>query len=224
MYCANCGQELNNDARFCSKCGSKVQEGAQTERQDDKQEQSSIHCPVCNRTDKTEKISVIVSKDTHKLSGISQEWVSDKDGGFWRTVPISGKQMSELARNLTPPPQPQAISYSWLDYSGRIIALVMGFILLIVGLSDLDAFIVYVPCILICAISGILGIMAKTKHDNKEQARIDEEEPLWKSAMEVWNRLYFCYRDDIVFDPDTKSSCQPQDVRNFCYRPISQAT
>jgi len=214
MYCSNCGQELSDDAKFCSKCGAKVQEGTQTERQDDKQEQSSIHCPVCNHTDKMEKVSAIVDKDTQKLSGTSQEWVSDKNGGYLRTVPVTGQQMSELAKKLAAPPQPQAKGFS-------LFFIVIGVLLLInavISLLSLNS-IGNLICFATYLIPLIIIYLAKTNHDKKEQARVASEEPPWNSAKEVWNRLYYCYRDDIVFDGgDIKNTCQPQDVIKFCYQ------
>ena len=45
MNCANCGQELNNDSKFCFRCGTKIQEDTYEEHQDEKSEYSSVFCP-----------------------------------------------------------------------------------------------------------------------------------------------------------------------------------
>lgn len=219
LYCSNCGQKLNKTAKFCSMCGTKVEETIPNINQDQEPKQDAILCPICGYADKLEKVSAIVSKDTHDISGTSREWVSNKDGGgYWSIVPISETQISTLAQQLTPPPQPQIKEYSGCDYIGRILGLVMAFIFLVVGLSDLDAFIVYIPFILLFGIPGILGVNAKNKHDDMEKARIAKEEPIWRSAMEIWSRLYYCYRDDLVFDHIAKKTCQPRDIIAFCYQ------
>jgi hypothetical protein len=38
----------------------------------------------------------------------------------------------------------------------------------------------------------------------------------WDQAQEKWNRLYYCSRHDIVFDPDKPGeSCQPRSLLSF---------
>ena len=39
----------------------------------------------------------------------------------------------------------------------------------------------------------------------------------WDNAMERWNRLYYCNRDDIVFDPETNETCSKKDLKQFVY-------
>ncbi len=40
----------------------------------------------------------------------------------------------------------------------------------------------------------------------------------WQDAKMCWDRLYYCERDDIVFDPQTAECCKPPDFGNFLYR------
>ena len=35
--------------------------------------------------------------------------------------------------------------------------------------------------------------------------------PSWRDAAVIWNRLYYCYEDDLVFDPKTKESANPEE-------------
>lgn len=37
----------------------------------------------------------------------------------------------------------------------------------------------------------------------------------WEAKMSRWNRLYYCNRDHIVFDPETGHKASPEDVENF---------
>ena len=39
----------------------------------------------------------------------------------------------------------------------------------------------------------------------------------WDKAIERWDRLYYCDRDDIVFDPETNETCSKKDVKQFVY-------
>ena len=45
MFCSNCGKEILQDAKFCSKCGCNLNSQSKA-LQDDK-----AHCPECNSTD-----------------------------------------------------------------------------------------------------------------------------------------------------------------------------
>ena len=39
--------------------------------------------------------------------------------------------------------------------------------------------------------------------DNKSKKEVHEQIPIWERAMQKWNSLYYCARDDIVFIPNT---------------------
>ncbi|GAB4574703.1 MAG: hypothetical protein Kow0077_22600 [Anaerolineae bacterium] len=43
------------------------------------------------------------------------------------------------------------------------------------------------------------------------------ERVLWEHAMDRWAGLYYCFRDDIVFDPETGEWCHPADLHEFLY-------
>jgi hypothetical protein len=38
-----------------------------------------------------------------------------------------------------------------------------------------------------------------------------------QKALAVWNQLYYCHRDDIVFLPSTKYTAAPKDTISLCY-------
>jgi len=40
---------------------------------------------------------------------------------------------------------------------------------------------------------------------------------VWKSRYEKWNRLYYCRRDDIVFDPDDGTSAPASNLREYIF-------
>jgi len=52
----------------------------------------------------------------------------------------------------------------------------------------------------------------------REEERYAAERSLWEKVVEVWNRSYYCFRDDIVFDPKTGGgACRPKDMKEFLY-------
>jgi hypothetical protein len=40
----------------------------------------------------------------------------------------------------------------------------------------------------------------------------------WELAMSRWNQLYYCYRDDGVFDPDERVFIPVKQMMNYLYR------
>jgi hypothetical protein len=39
--------------------------------------------------------------------------------------------------------------------------------------------------------------------------------PAWDEAMEIWRRLYYCRRDDVVFDPQTNKTLSDAAVKSL---------
>lgn len=46
------------------------------------------------------------------------------------------------------------------------------------------------------------------------------QKPEWESAMLVWDRLYYCTRDDIVFLPGEEGSAPSEGMLEFIYEEI----
>jgi hypothetical protein len=42
--------------------------------------------------------------------------------------------------------------------------------------------------------------------------------PAWQAAMRNWQKLFYCHRDDLVFDVETSEHCSPEEVQTFVYR------
>lgn len=40
---------------------------------------------------------------------------------------------------------------------------------------------------------------------------------LWEKAVENWKKLYYCSRDDIVFDPKTQKYCEPDKINELIF-------
>jgi len=64
---------------------------------------------------------------------------------------------------------------------------------------------------------GGMAIVAMIIGIKKERARVAQEEPIWKKAVQRWQCLYYCFRDDLVFDPQTGETCQPDSLTEFLH-------
>jgi hypothetical protein len=85
MFCTNtkCRAQLGANARFCSQCGTPVQgQNVSTPAVTQHTPLVISHlCPTCGSADKVSKVSTYIERDIHQVSGTTQTWVSDKDGG-----------------------------------------------------------------------------------------------------------------------------------------------
>ncbi len=199
---------------------------------------TSIVCPLCNKDDVIQKVSAVVAsgKTTSKFSGPSGG-IANVDGK-WGVVSgytsLSGHTISELATLLAPPPEPKKPSgfgYWWILIGGVVIpvlAFIPMFILVIstilypsinqsVGL--LSPSFIMLPCLGCLSVVSlvILFIWIDNRIKVKSKPKYLAEKLKWDTAMQHWNRLYYCNRHDIVFDPDTNETCMPQDTKKFSY-------
>jgi len=182
-----------------------------------------------------EKVTSIVKSQTRTRE--QTEWVNeyyvDKNGkeqsySYPRSYDVV--EITDLAKRLYPPPKPQVKKFSGclliLGIMGLCSGLLGGALVLLNiiirnNYSDIGIELVGAAAgALFWLVVGILVFWAKNNQDKNEARRIAREKPLWEDAMRIWNRLYYCHRDDIVFDgDDIKNTCQPQDVIKFCYQP-----
>ena len=262
MYCPSCGQQLSDDTRFCWKCGADVQKVITTApvqqpptRSEEiartpesvMSEQSLPRCPRCTQGDRIAKVTDIITRGTHQLSGETQEWVSEKDSGHWTTVPFSGTQMSELARKLVPPIKPQYSAgrfwyimpwlalYPFLTWFApiskskkKLLALLLLAYFITWGISSIFTQSrgegTATTGVLIAAIGFggaffVVYYIGLRENNARRRAEFEATEIVaWQKAMERWNRLYYCGRDDCVFDPITSEFTQPDQLKEMLYR------
>jgi len=265
MQCPSCGGNLavgNNALSLkCDHCGA---EHMIRREADGIILESYARCPMCNRNDKAEKVTAIMRSQTQNTQGVSYQSVTTtvKIGDSLVpvnqrvAVPIQTSQISNLAKHLAPPSQPQSKGGPYIEYSvshkNLFWAIFLGIIGVTISLgtfcllasmnsdSKLDTADVLItlffcgPIMLApLAISFWLFFFAipKGRKKNKEeienkrnemqlQSRIqlDEELKIWKNAMEHWNTLYYCGRDDCVFLPGTGTYAPVSNMINYIYQ------
>jgi len=248
LTCPSCGGKLqvnpNATMLVCEHCGTEHM----VHRDGDAVTlESYARCPRCNRNDRAEKVSAILSSQTQNIN--SQDWrtevyITPQGQRITRQVPISKvtKQMSELAKRLTPPekpkplPKPRLIPYpnkksNTLLIIGIILLVISAFFFVITLLAGFMEFFEDTGMFLICLIPSflavaagvvltILGIISNAKHKmNYQKARFEvtrrnrnvtkqwqeaseKRMSKWQKAMDRWDALYYCHRDDCVFIPE----------------------
>jgi predicted RNA-binding Zn-ribbon protein involved in translation (DUF1610 family) len=119
-------------------------------------------------------------------------------------------------------------------YGGIVIGFIASWILSLFGANEstrgVVAFILMgIFALILIGVTLVIGgnfvvkqwkknALIKAENDKKEQERLARETVLWNKAMEKWGRLYYCERDDIVFDPTSNLHVPTMDILKFVYR------
>ena len=61
-------------------------------------------------------------------------------------------------------------------------------------------------------------IRADANKKNKKMPQYTAEKIAWDKAIKTWNRMFFCFRDGVVFDPTTNETCNVEKIQQFLYK------
>jgi hypothetical protein len=165
-------------------------------------------CPICNDNNWIQRVRVI--------------WEGGRPPEYFSGLAV-GTTFSNLVRLLAPPPGPSLpLEHGWAKWGnvGCIAILVLAiFILLSTGW---DVMSVYLFLAVFIVLFG-LNFRMQNARDAKASEIYAKEKSQYDRAMEVYNRLYFCHQDGIVFDPQTQETCQPDpdSIRSFIYNKVA---
>jgi len=187
----------------------------------------AAHCPICGKDDQIQKVSSIVENGTSTgtYSGPAAG-VVNVDGkprlvGSYSTM--SGSTTTRLAQMFAPPTKPGQKGSCWLVVGMVVIALMvlntLGFALraLLAGINDPTDFPV-IASLALFIFAGLLIIpiwliarqLSKVNRWNQQEHPKEISE--WQRKIAVYDRLYFCHRDDAVFDPNSGRHASPQEL------------
>src|SRR5581483_7406054 len=117
--------------------------------------------------------------------------------------------------HIAPPPMPES-HVSMMKYVGIGMILVgVAAFLVIIMLSSGDfswlQMILSLVCIVIALVLSFIAVRQLGQGD--EEAR--RLYPVWDQAMANWNRLLYCSRDQVVFDPQSRRVLSDEAVRSL---------
>lgn len=181
-------------------------------------------CPICNNEDVIQKVSTIASAG--QLSGSYSgptggvTYSGGKLGVVGGYTSLSGTSASQLAQALAFPKVPTINSAAKI---GGIFCMSMGLLsvflfLVIVPAGFTGSFIdsLKLPAFLIFSIILWFFLANKSfKENNQQLEKLSSQEQQYLDLEKVWARLYYCFRDDIVFDPVTGDSMPPQELNQY---------
>jgi hypothetical protein len=173
-------------------------------------------CPVCGKDDASQKVSALFSGG---VQSVGLETFSQS---------ARGVTISRQAMRMAPPAKPKEPSgLHWLLWIvGLILGVVfLGGVLAIAGMSltsggdagILGGFLYGSACGyplgFVLTIAGLVVLHGALIKGSR--ARFSREMPPWQAKMERWERLYYCSRDDVVFDPTDGKSVMPEDLQSL---------
>ena len=142
--------------------------------------QLDLRCPICGHVDMVQKVSIIAENDVIQREGIYG----------------TNTEPSPLAASLAHPEKPTRRSSAGCG-------LVIGILLVLFGgvgfvCADNPAERPFLLHILVLGLPIlIIGISVDDKHKKEYQHLLAQ----WPKAEARWNQLYYCRRDDVLFNP-----------------------
>lgn len=186
---------------------------------------NQLNCPKCGQVDMVQKVSTIYfgGITTTSLSGPSVggavsigEGQASVGGGL---TTLKGGSQSLLSNRLAPPPQPSAEGTHVTLICAAIAFLCIGSLLFIRGFvnSDEESFGIITGGLALFSIGiAICGISYNAVKEGKREAKLRISQ--WEKAMTRWNELYFCARDDGVFDPNERKFISTSQMMDYISR------
>jgi len=198
----------------------------------------NLSCPLDNKDDAIQKVSAVVAGGiaSGNFSGFTGGVVNveGKSGNIGGYSTLTGETSSNLAKLLTPPSKPNQPSNTNIGIIILIFmvsTLVIGFgggmllLSLLFFMSRSEGFIGVLlgGGFLFLAILAGVGLFLLIRfiiRKDKEHQKIGWEnyladKSIWEIAMQKWNRLYYCHKHGIVFDPENGEYCEPPSLREF---------
>lgn len=188
-------------------------------------------CPVCQKDDAVQRLATLVaaSQSSGTFSGPTGgiAYSDGKWGSVGGYTALNGSTSTNLAKLLAPPSKPSqnAATGSCLTVYGSIVIFAGIGIFMGVLFSGSNQNVSLLQRILLSAFGGgifvILGLLTIQSGSRKTKLATDQyskKYEQWEKSILRWERLYFCHRDGIAFDPETKESFEPAQIQEYIYK------
>jgi hypothetical protein len=177
----------------------------------------TVVCPQCGKDDKIQKVSAVYSGGFSTAANNSPLVAY---GVEQRTITT----ITPLAQRLTPPAKPKLTGCAATSpVAILIVAVVLSLVLFCVLFPSLawesSGNSGWANCIffalvftLMMAIGIPIGI-----YSVKKQKELQPQIAMWEKAIQKWNEIYYCWRDDTLFDPSSGKSVPSNMMNTLLY-------
>lgn len=171
----------------------------------------SIICPMCGKDDQIQKVNAIF---TTGVSVKSETQVSHRLRGD-RTTEVESVSVTGLAGRIRPPERPDVPFYA----SQRVLVGIIGLFVPIWlcgplafsrGFNDRgpNGIVLGLMCVVPLAVLFLIVNAIENK-------KLEPKLKAWGALRDKWLSLYYCYRDDVVFDPSTGVHVSPERINEL---------
>lgn len=196
---------------------------------------TSSSCPQCHQVDRVQKVSAIVAAGTATgaYTGSTSGYVYGKQGGYVSTnTSLFGISQTTVSQQLSSP-APPTYKNPWgcSTVAAVIVLFLVGFGSFVGGIAYIVPGLYsspigpVIPAVTLFVLSAPFLvpipfiIRSVQKETSRRRAQHANDMLRWRTARDRWERLYYCERDDGVFDPVEKSGLIPRaQMLGFLFR------
>ena len=164
-------------------------------------------CPVCGKADQVEKVSTIYITGIEVSRGSRNQIASRKERQTANTHPglagIPALRLATLSRRLTPPaPRREAFTQP-IHPDMYVLTISLILTVLLYGITTRLPVLLLPMLVLLAGLFALYFWRRKRIIDRFKRQQVFRlvGDEMIKQAIERWMRLYYCARDDGVFEP-----------------------
>ncbi len=177
-------------------------------------ESDDLACPRCGHVDQAHKLSAVVRAGTtvggYAGTTAHEGYMMGEHGGpitMGGHAMLSGGSQTLLSRRLAPPSRPSYDKH-WVIEAAKVVggALVFGLIAYSFGwhiIGDL------------LFLAGVYGVWSEYRQDKLKWAAQQRAMTEWTQQIAVWDRMYYCGRDDVVYLPGMDEVARADHLQRF---------
>ncbi len=184
---------------------------------------SEVTCPMCHQRDATMRVNMLVRQIDREMTPQQVDAlhaaVQREDAREWRGEPKEAS-WNELAKQLRPPQKPELESIAKLSDS----FIELPFIRQLVGIFivasvflfwryDVQIININIPLVCIVWVGIVIGIWRLVVYVREPEKRLTPKIDTWSYQMNLWNSLFYCARDNVVFLPGKNQVAAPNELR-----------
>ena len=205
IYCGQCGNENPLVNKFCGSCGASINTLPNQLTKEPISNSNNV-CPKCGLLDQIQKITSIIAGHTRHTSGVS---ITTSHSTLTGKQEIYAKDGTKIGRSSTEGSSESAATTMQSSFERTDLAKILsspppppppqepnfGLVSKLLGHAD--------------------EIPFKKQHYQEALRHHNIRMAHWRKSLEVWEQLYYCYRDDVVFVVGQQEYAEPSNLNAY---------
>jgi uncharacterized membrane protein (DUF485 family) len=173
----------------------------------------NFNCPHCQQTDLAQRVSAIYnsgyeSENNHTSDLESNgSWINIKDTSISISVKIQLNEDGKayLQQKFVPPKKPKVPTEEYLKYTVVLAVVPFAFIMMSGHQMGWMAYMIF-PGFPLAAVILFIAYLCRWFFEfiflRKPRRSYQQRFNIWRRNNRIWERLHYCHRCDIVYDPE----------------------